>query len=204
MGDWKKHPTKVETQKVFFYQITEPVQDYLKNQEIPFQSQSLTAKFQNNLKLKILLYCSETNMVIFFYVVLVYREFTQHVHILLHLNNLFPVLTLQTELLILAHECFTASCDMEGVSNILRAARILTAHLVAAAEYPLMVTNVLCTEHLSMCKTCYRETGVTLVINTRAPVTANSLLMVITIFVVRALKTQRPCSTGGLFSIILV
>lgn len=51
------------------------------------------------------------------------------------------VLTLQTELLILAHECFTASCDMEGVSNILRASRILTAHLVAASEYQLMVLS---------------------------------------------------------------
>ncbi|XP_053405680.1 spatacsin-like isoform X2 [Mercenaria mercenaria] len=48
------------------------------------------------------------------------------------------VLTLQTELLILAHECYTASCDMEGISNILRAARILTAHLQAAGEHQLM------------------------------------------------------------------
>ncbi|KAL4227664.1 Spastic paraplegia 11 (autosomal recessive) [Mactra antiquata] len=48
------------------------------------------------------------------------------------------VLTLQTELLILGHECYTASCDMEGISNILRAARILTAHLQVAGEHQLM------------------------------------------------------------------
>ncbi|WAQ97767.1 SPTCS-like protein [Mya arenaria] len=48
------------------------------------------------------------------------------------------VLTLQTELLIMAHECYTAACDMEGISNILRAARMLTWQLVAASEYQLM------------------------------------------------------------------
>lgn len=48
------------------------------------------------------------------------------------------VLTLQTELLILAHECYTAACDMEGISNILRAARILTGHLEKAGEFSVM------------------------------------------------------------------
>ena len=54
----------------------------------------------------------------------------------------YIVLTLQTELLILAHESYTASCDMEGISNILRAARILTIHLQTAGEHQLMVGNV--------------------------------------------------------------
>ncbi|KAH3730075.1 spatacsin-like isoform X1 [Dreissena polymorpha] len=48
------------------------------------------------------------------------------------------VLTIQTELLIRAHECYTAACDMEGISTILRASRILTSHLLAASEFQLM------------------------------------------------------------------
>lgn len=49
------------------------------------------------------------------------------------------VLTVQTQLLILAHRCHTAACNMEGISNVLRAARVLNQCLSQAEEFPLMI-----------------------------------------------------------------
>ncbi|XP_041372717.1 spatacsin-like [Gigantopelta aegis] len=51
----------------------------------------------------------------------------------------YTELSIQTELLILAHECFTVACSMEGISNVLRAARISTDVLVASQEFSLMI-----------------------------------------------------------------
>ncbi|XP_050400907.1 spatacsin [Patella vulgata] len=48
-------------------------------------------------------------------------------------------LTLHTELLVLAHECHTIACNMEGISHVLRAARIMTDNLSKAEEFPLMI-----------------------------------------------------------------
>ncbi|XP_071610161.1 spatacsin isoform X1 [Heliangelus exortis] len=45
-----------------------------------------------------------------------------------------------TELLILAHSCFTLSCHMEGITRVLQAARLLTEeHLAPNEEYGLVV-----------------------------------------------------------------
>ncbi|XP_010183703.1 PREDICTED: spatacsin, partial [Mesitornis unicolor] len=45
-----------------------------------------------------------------------------------------------TELLILAHSCFSLTCHMEGITRVLRAARLLTdEHLAPREEYGLMV-----------------------------------------------------------------
>ncbi|XP_064608291.1 spatacsin-like [Liolophura sinensis] len=49
------------------------------------------------------------------------------------------VLSIQTELLIRAHDCHSLACNMEGISNILRAARVLTECLARAEEFPLMI-----------------------------------------------------------------
>ena len=46
---------------------------------------------------------------------------------------------METELLIMAHECHTAACNMEGISNVLRAARVCAQCLSAANQYQLMV-----------------------------------------------------------------
>ena len=54
----------------------------------------------------------------------------------------FSDLSIQTELLILAHECFTVACSMEGISNVLKAARISTDVLVASQEFSLMVKHL--------------------------------------------------------------
>ncbi|KAH9520163.1 hypothetical protein Btru_060150 [Bulinus truncatus] len=48
------------------------------------------------------------------------------------------VLTIQTELIIMAHECYTISSNMEGISHVLRAARVCCDCLAAAYEYNLM------------------------------------------------------------------
>ncbi|XP_071450583.1 spatacsin isoform X2 [Hetaerina americana] len=45
----------------------------------------------------------------------------------------------EVELLIRAHDCHSRSCNMEGISRILRQARILTSALLAAEEWSLMV-----------------------------------------------------------------
>jgi len=45
-----------------------------------------------------------------------------------------------TELLILAHNCFSLTCHMEGITRVLQAARLLTdEHLAPNDEYGLMV-----------------------------------------------------------------
>ncbi|KAK7011656.1 spatacsin [Biomphalaria glabrata] len=49
------------------------------------------------------------------------------------------VLTIQTELIIMAHECYTVSSNMEGISHVLRAARVCCDCLAEAAEYNLMI-----------------------------------------------------------------
>lgn len=51
----------------------------------------------------------------------------------------FSVLTIEVELLIYAHDCFTLACHMEGISTLLQTARSVTASLAAAKEYNLMV-----------------------------------------------------------------
>ncbi|XP_038436205.1 spatacsin isoform X1 [Canis lupus familiaris] len=49
-------------------------------------------------------------------------------------------LSCTTELLILAHHCFTLTCHMEGIIRVLQAARLLTdKHLAPNEEYGLMV-----------------------------------------------------------------
>ncbi|XP_045628292.1 spatacsin isoform X2 [Ursus americanus] len=49
-------------------------------------------------------------------------------------------LSCTTELLILAHHCFTLTCHMEGIIRVLQAARLLTdKHLAPSEEYGLMV-----------------------------------------------------------------
>lgn len=48
-------------------------------------------------------------------------------------------LSLNVELLIYAHDCFTVACHMEGISNLLRTCRTLTQMLDVAEEYTLMV-----------------------------------------------------------------
>ncbi|XP_062946294.1 spatacsin isoform X2 [Cynocephalus volans] len=49
-------------------------------------------------------------------------------------------LSCTTELLILAHHCFTLTCHMEGIIQVLQAARILTDnHLAPSEEYGLVV-----------------------------------------------------------------
>ncbi|XP_076102993.1 spatacsin-like isoform X1 [Mytilus galloprovincialis] len=49
------------------------------------------------------------------------------------------VLAMQTDLLILAHSCHTVACNMEGISNVLRAARAMTACLQSTQQFSLMV-----------------------------------------------------------------
>lgn len=45
-----------------------------------------------------------------------------------------------TELLILAHNCFSLTCHMEGITRVLQAARLLTdEHLAPNEEYGLVV-----------------------------------------------------------------
>ena len=45
-----------------------------------------------------------------------------------------------TELLILAHNCFSLTCHMEGITRVLQAARLLTdEHLAPKEEYGLVV-----------------------------------------------------------------
>ncbi|KAK7503511.1 hypothetical protein BaRGS_00005050 [Batillaria attramentaria] len=49
------------------------------------------------------------------------------------------VLSMETELLIMAHECHTAACNMDGISNVLRAARVCAQCLASASQYQLMI-----------------------------------------------------------------
>ncbi|XP_052830059.1 spatacsin isoform X2 [Octopus bimaculoides] len=50
------------------------------------------------------------------------------------------ILTVQTNMLILAHHCHTSACNMEGISNVLRAARVLNQRLSQAEEFNLMIS----------------------------------------------------------------
>eukprot|EP00794_Sanderia_malayensis_P020531 gene20531-22550_t len=52
-----------------------------------------------------------------------------------NINNL----QYQTELIIRAHDCFTLACNMEGIADVLRAARLCVMDLVNAKAYSLMV-----------------------------------------------------------------
>ncbi|KAK3606037.1 hypothetical protein CHS0354_025081 [Potamilus streckersoni] len=56
-----------------------------------------------------------------------------------HEDIVKEVLSVQTELLILSHECHTAASNMEGIANVLRAARLMTVYLESAQEFQLMV-----------------------------------------------------------------
>ncbi|KAL3867490.1 hypothetical protein ACJMK2_044692 [Sinanodonta woodiana] len=56
-----------------------------------------------------------------------------------HEDIVKEVLSIQTELLILSHECHTAASNMEGIANVLRAARLMTVYLESAQEFQLMV-----------------------------------------------------------------
>ncbi|CAG5132007.1 unnamed protein product, partial [Candidula unifasciata] len=49
------------------------------------------------------------------------------------------VLTIQTELIIMAHECYTISSNMEGISHVLRTARVCCDRIAEAQEYSLMI-----------------------------------------------------------------
>ncbi|RUS71847.1 hypothetical protein EGW08_020394 [Elysia chlorotica] len=49
------------------------------------------------------------------------------------------VLTIQTELIIMAHECYTISSSMEGISHILRVSRVCCSSLAEAKEYGLII-----------------------------------------------------------------
>ncbi|GFR88798.1 spatacsin [Elysia marginata] len=48
-------------------------------------------------------------------------------------------LTIQTELVIMAHECYTISSSMEGISHVLRVSRLCCNSLTEAKEYGLMI-----------------------------------------------------------------
>ena len=54
------------------------------------------------------------------------------------------VLEVHVELLIRAHDCFTLSCNMEGISDVLRAARLWNVKLIKSKSYSLMVCNGYC------------------------------------------------------------
>ncbi|XP_062566288.1 spatacsin-like [Saccostrea cucullata] len=49
------------------------------------------------------------------------------------------ILDIQTELLILAHLCHSSVCNMEGISNVLRAARVMTEWMEKAGQFRNMV-----------------------------------------------------------------
>lgn len=53
---------------------------------------------------------------------------------------MLPVLDIQTELLILAHLCYSGVCNMEGISNVLRAARVMTVWMEKEGEFSNMVS----------------------------------------------------------------
>lgn len=55
---------------------------------------------------------------------------------------IISVLDIQTELLILAHLCYSAVCNMEGISNVLRAARVMTVWMEKEGEFTNMVSRV--------------------------------------------------------------
>ena len=57
------------------------------------------------------------------------------------------VLETQVELLIRAHDSFTLSCNMEGISEVLRTARVCTLQLVENKAYSLMVSAMLQKNH---------------------------------------------------------
>ena len=52
-----------------------------------------------------------------------------------------PVLEVRVELLTRAHDCFTLSCNMEGISDVLQAARLCNVRLVESKSYSLMVSK---------------------------------------------------------------
>lgn len=49
--------------------------------------------------------------------------------------------TILTELIIRSHDCFTQSCSMEGISNVLQACKICAGKMLEAEEFNLMVLN---------------------------------------------------------------
>ena len=51
----------------------------------------------------------------------------------------FLVLEAHVELLVRAHDCFTLACNMEGISEVLRIARLCILQLMNAKAYSLMV-----------------------------------------------------------------
>ncbi|XP_046337180.2 spatacsin-like isoform X1 [Haliotis rufescens] len=55
------------------------------------------------------------------------------------LHSSGQTLSIQTELMIMAHDCHTVACNMEGISHVLRAARICTDSLTHAEEFSLMI-----------------------------------------------------------------
>lgn len=75
---------------------------------------------------------------------MLYLLLTWFSSILLHclcisLTFSFAVLEVLVELLIRAHDCFTLSCNMEGISEVLHAARLCNLQLIQTKSYSLMV-----------------------------------------------------------------
>ena len=54
---------------------------------------------------------------------------------------LIPALEVCVEVLIRAHDCFTLSCNMEGISDVLHAARLCNIRLIETKSYSLMVSR---------------------------------------------------------------
>lgn len=51
--------------------------------------------------------------------------------------------TILTELLVRSHDCFTQSCSMEGISNVLQTCKLCAAKLEKAGEFNIMVYFIL-------------------------------------------------------------
>ncbi|KAJ8963130.1 hypothetical protein NQ318_018595 [Aromia moschata] len=68
-----------------------------------------------------------------------YASTVHKAQVLANLDFKISELALVVELLITAHDCFTADCNMEGISNILKKCQTVISHLITLRSWKLIV-----------------------------------------------------------------
>ena len=57
-----------------------------------------------------------------------------------HFSSFLLALSMQVEMLIRSHDCYTLACSVDGIAEVLRVARDITAALYKGRHYKLMVS----------------------------------------------------------------
>ena len=71
-------------------------------------------------------------------------------------NDLATLLSMQVELLVRAHDCYTLGCSVDGISEVLLVVRQWVPTLMAGKHFSLMVATLCYSNSLNICSTQFR------------------------------------------------